>query len=85
MSITTNTPSHLHKEPELILLLEIIYCARNLQISQLSASRLTIGVPSIISRERLLASIVSNLPSEFLFKVIVFCIVYYSGKVSSVK
>ena len=27
------------KEPELILLLEIMHCARNLQISQLSASR----------------------------------------------
>ena len=37
--ITTNTLSQFHKEPELILLLEIIYFARNLLISQLSASR----------------------------------------------
>ena len=28
-----------HKEPELILLLEIMHCARNLQTSKLSASR----------------------------------------------
>ena len=31
--------THRHKESELILLLEIIHCARNLQINQLSASR----------------------------------------------
>ena len=34
-----NTLSQLHKEPELILLLQIMHCAHNLQISQLSASR----------------------------------------------
>ena len=37
--IMTNSLSQFRKKPELILLLEIIYCARNLQISQLSASR----------------------------------------------
>ena len=34
-----NNDKHRHKEPELILLLEIIHCTRNQQISQLSASR----------------------------------------------
>ena len=34
-----NNDNHRHKEPELILLLEIIHCTRNQQISQLSASR----------------------------------------------
>ena len=34
-----NNDKHRRKEPELILLLEIMHCARNLQISQSSASR----------------------------------------------
>ena len=31
--------THHHKEPELILLLEIVHCVRKLQVSELSASR----------------------------------------------
>ena len=36
-TITTNTPSQV-PDPELISLMDIMYCVRNLQISQLSAS-----------------------------------------------
>ena len=36
--------THSRKEPELILLLEIMHCARNLPISQLSASRQLINL-----------------------------------------
>ena len=34
-----NNDKHRRKEPELTLFLEIMHCARNLQISRLSASR----------------------------------------------